>query len=184
MRLEIPTTPLVSTSWLAAHLDNPQLRIIDIRGQLRPLSSSSPQCRAERAAYEAGHIPGALFIDWMRDILDQDEPIPARIGSVEQLTALFGNLGIRRSTLVVAYDHTGGAFAGLLRWVLYSLGHDAIRLLDGGFSRWCAEGRPLSTEQPFVLPAAFAPVPRATLRHAPYRAAESAEIGRGHFTQN
>jgi thiosulfate/3-mercaptopyruvate sulfurtransferase len=132
---------LVSTAWLAAHLDEPAVRVVDVRGKVLP-PGSKPRYLAKRADYEAAHVPGAVFVDWTLDIVDPDDPVPMQVASPEAFAAAMTALGIGDDTLVVAYDDYDHIFAGRLAWALRYYGHDAVRILDGGWSRWFAEGRP------------------------------------------
>ena len=155
---------LVSTDWLAEHLDDPSLRIVDIRGYVKKRDLGNGRQEAEylaaRDEYDEAHIPGAVYIDWIRDITDPEDPVPVQIAPPDRFTALMGSLGIGDDTHVVVYDHAGGQFATRLWWALTYYGHDHVSVLDGGFRKWTAEGRPITAEVPDPGPAAFAPRPR------------------------
>ena len=155
---------LVSTDWLAEHLDDPNLRIVDIRGYVKKRDVGNGRQEAEylaaRDEYDEAHIPGAVYIDWIRDITDHEDPVPVQIAPPDRFTALMGSLGIGDDTRVVVYDHAGGQFATRLWWALTYYGHDHVSVLDGGFRKWTAEGRPITAEVPAPGPAAFAPRPR------------------------
>jgi thiosulfate/3-mercaptopyruvate sulfurtransferase len=122
---------------------------------------------AARADYEAGHLPGAHFVDWTVDIVDPDDPVPVQVAPPERLSALFGRLGLTPATHVVVYDGAGSTLATRLWWVFTYAGHDRVSVLDGGFARWTAEGRPVTTETPAVsptdYPVAIRPERRATV---------------------
>jgi thiosulfate/3-mercaptopyruvate sulfurtransferase len=154
---------LVSTGWLAQNLGAPGVRVVDIRGQVRP-PGTQPRYVASRGDYDAGHVPGAVFVDWTRDIVDPDDPVPAQIAAPDAFAAKMGELGIGDDTLVVAYDDHDHIFAGRLAWALRYYGHDAVRILDGGWTRWIAEGRPTSRDVPSPVPARFGAHPRPALR--------------------
>lgn len=162
--LDLPPGPLVSTEWLAQHLDDPQVRIVDIRGTVLPPEMPKPHYFPKREEYEAGHIPGAVFVDWTRDIIDPDDPVPAQIAPPERYAAQMSALGIGDDTLVVAYDDYYSIFAGRLLWTLRYYGHDAVRVLNGGWLKWLAEGRPVSRDIPTYPPATFTPRPRPEMR--------------------
>ncbi|MDQ4083663.1 MAG: sulfurtransferase [Actinomycetota bacterium] len=155
---------LVSTDWLAEHPDDPSLRIVDIRGYVKKRDLGNGRQEAEylaaRDEYDEAHIPGAVYIDWIRDITDPEDPVPVQIAPPDRFTALMGSLGIGDDTHVVVYDHAGGQFATRLWWALTYYGHDRVSVLDGGFRKWTAEGRPFTAEVPDPGPAAFAPRPR------------------------
>jgi thiosulfate/3-mercaptopyruvate sulfurtransferase len=154
---------LVSTEWLAARLADPGLRIVDIRGKVLP-PGSKPRYFPKREDYDASHIPGAAFVDWTRDIVDPLDPVHAQIAQPAAFAATMGALGIGDATLAVTYDDYDHIFAGRLAWALRYYGHDAVRVLDGGWTRWVAEGRPTTSEVPSPAPAAFTARPRPALR--------------------
>ena len=153
-------TVLVSTEWLAAHLHDPGVRVVDIRGQVRP-PGSHPRYVPKREDYDAGHVPGAVFVDWTRDIVDPLDPVPAQIAQPDAFAAKMGELGVDDDTLVVVYDDHDHIFSGRLAWALRYYGHAAVRVLDGGWGRWVAEGRPTSSEVPRPAQARFSAAPAA-----------------------
>lgn len=154
---------LVSTDWLAAHLDDPAVVVLDVRGKVLP-PGSVPRYVPKRAEYDASHVPGAAFVDWTRDIVDLADPVPVQVAPPAVFAAAMGALGVGDGTTVVAYDDYDHAFAGRLVWALRFHGHDAVRVLDGGWTRWVAEGRPTTSDKPTRAPAAFTPRPRLALR--------------------
>lgn len=122
--------------------------------------------RQGREAYRAGHIPGAIFLDVETDLA---APGGARGGPLGrhpwpgpvQVAEVMGRAGISGSTRVVAYDDQSGATAARLWYLLRAYGHDAVAVLDGGITKWKAEGRPLETgDAPSPVPATFVPRPR------------------------
>jgi thiosulfate/3-mercaptopyruvate sulfurtransferase len=163
--LFMPThEPLVSTDWLAEHLDHPKLRVLDIRGYVstRPVEPGVEEAayRGAPEEYEAGHIPGAVFVDWTRDIIDPDDPVPAQLARPEQFAKAMGERGVGDETHVVAVDHMGGQFATRLWWALRAYGHDAVSVLDGGMNRWAEEGRAVESGPVAVGPQTFTPKAR------------------------
>jgi thiosulfate/3-mercaptopyruvate sulfurtransferase len=160
--------PLVQTEWLAENLDDPDLRVVDIRGYVKKRVLGNGRQAAEylaaRDEYEEAHVPGAVYIDWTRDITDPDDPVPAQVAPPERFAALMGSLGIGDSTHAVVYDHTGGQFATRLWWALTYYGHDRVSVLDGGWKKWTAEGHPITAEVPDPHPATFTPRPRSERR--------------------
>jgi thiosulfate/3-mercaptopyruvate sulfurtransferase len=155
--------PLVSTEWLAAHLRDRDLRIVDVRWYLDPK-------RVGRDAYAAGHLPGAVFLDIDRDLAG---PGGARGGVLgrhpwppaEQVERVMSAAGIADDTAVVAYDDQAGAVAARLWYVLRAYGHLRAAVLDGGIVKWQAQGRPLETADVHVAPARFRarPIPGRVL---------------------
>jgi len=159
---------LVTTEWLQAHLDDPRIRVVDIRGYVRTADLGDGVQAAEYVGaldeYDAGHIPGAVFVDWTTDITDPDHPIKAQIAPPERFASAMEERGIGDETDVVVVDHSGGHFATRLWWALRYYGHDRVAILDGGFARWVAEGWPVSTEIPSIALGRFTPKPRPELR--------------------
>ncbi|HXG24768.1 MAG TPA: sulfurtransferase, partial [Chthonomonadales bacterium] len=160
---------LVETEWLAAHLDDPAIRVVDMRGYVRtetaPDGFQTAKYTGARDEYEQAHIPGAVYLDWTTDIVDPDDPVPAQVAPPERIARVLGAAGIGDDTLVVAYDHhPASQFATRLWWVLKYYGHDQVRVLNGGWNRWIAEGRPVTSERTLVSPATFTPRPRPELR--------------------
>lgn len=139
--------PLVSAPWLAAHLA--EVRIVDVRWYL--------DGRSGRAAYEAGHLPGAVWLDIDTELSEPASPQAGRhpLPSPERFAAALGGVGIAPGTPVVAYDDAGGSIAARLWWLLDALGEPAA-VLDGGLGAW--QG-PQTTEVPDVAPVARAPRP-------------------------
>jgi len=160
--------PLVTTDWLADHLKDRGLRVVDIRGYVKKTDLGGGRQRAEylaaRDEYDETHIPGAIYVDWTSDITDPDDPVPVQVAPPGRFAELMGSLGIGDDTHVVVYDHAGGQFATRLWWALTYYGHDAISVLDGGWSKWTAEGRPTTTEVPEPEPAVFTPEIRSAWR--------------------
>jgi thiosulfate/3-mercaptopyruvate sulfurtransferase len=159
-------TLLVSTQWLHDHLADPDLRIVDIRGHVLPPTEPLPHYYNHRADYETSHIPGAVFVDWVREITDPADPQHAQIAKADRYAAVMSRLGIGTQTQVVAYDDAKGMFAARLWWSLNYYGHTRVAVLDGGWDKWVAEGRPLSAVVPSVAPAAFTAVPNAAIHRS------------------
>ena len=146
----MPYSTLVSTRELARHLGDPGWVIVDCRHEL-----ADPD--AGERAYRAGHLPGAVFLHLDRDLSGTKNGRNGRhpLPEIAVLATTLGRAGIGASTQVVAYDQNSGAWAARLWWLLHWLGHEAAAVLDGGFDRWFAEGRPLSSETPAARPARF-----------------------------
>ena len=155
---------LVTTDWLADHLEDENFRVVDIRGYVKKTDLGRGRQRADylpaREEYDGAHVPGAVYVDWTRDITDPDDPVTAQVAPPERFAALMDSLGIGDETHVVVYDHSGGQFATRLWWALTLYGHDRVSVLDGGWKKWKAEGRPTTTEVPEPEPATFTPRPR------------------------
>jgi len=159
---------LVETSWLAKHLQDPDLRIVDMRGYVRTVEKDGIQEAhyvGARDEYEQSHIPGAVYIDWTRDIVDLDDIIKAQIALSEKFSQVMGRIGISDQHLVVAYDaHPASQFATRLWWALKYYGHNKVVVLNGGFPKWQRENLPLNTTIPTYPYATFTPVLQPELR--------------------
>jgi thiosulfate/3-mercaptopyruvate sulfurtransferase len=130
---------LVSTAWLVAHLDEPGIRVVDARW--------GPDGAGWRA-YEAGHLPGAAHVDWERDLAAGAPDNRYRMAAPEIVAERLGRLGIGDGRLVIAYADAAHGGPYRLWWVMRRLGHASVRVLDGGWQRWLAEGRPISRAVP------------------------------------
>ncbi len=133
---------LVSTDWLAANLSDPALRILDCTVHLRP-SPAGYSIESGRANYEAGHIPGAVFVDLLRDLSNPDIDLPMMMPPVAQFAAVLGEAGVDDGTRVVVYSSGAPMWATRLWWMLRASGFDQAAVLDGGFAKWRAEERPV-----------------------------------------
>ncbi|MCY4018534.1 MAG: sulfurtransferase [Chloroflexi bacterium] len=156
-------SPLVNSAWLEAHLDDRDLRIIDIRGKVLPPTAPPPHYISDRAAYEAAHIPGAVYVDWVVDIVEPGSP-SNDIAAPSRFSGLMRRLGISNGDLVVVYDDAASMFAARMRWCLLYYGHDNVRILDGGWQKWTAEGRPTEDALPTARPGTFSPAINARLK--------------------
>jgi thiosulfate/3-mercaptopyruvate sulfurtransferase len=159
---------VVSTDWLAAHLNDPNVRVVDMRGYVvtRQVAPGVEQAdyRGSRDEYLAAHIPGAVYIDWTSDIIDPEDPVPVQIAPSERFAEAMAARGIGDETCVIAVDHMGGQFATRLWWALCYYGHDKARVLDGGWNAWVNEGRAVDAGETAVARAVFTARPRAGLR--------------------
>lgn len=159
---------LVETTWLVEHLDDPHLRIVDMRGYVRTVEHDGvqeAQYVGARDEYEHAHIPGALYIDWSSDIVDHDDEIEAQIAPPRLFAQVMERLGIGDQHLVVAYDaHPASQFATRLWWALQYYGHDQVVVLNGGLTKWQRENLPLTDVIPQYPPATFTPAVRPELR--------------------
>jgi thiosulfate/3-mercaptopyruvate sulfurtransferase len=155
---------LATTEWLAAHLEDPSVRVVDMRYYVRVSSDGSFRPESGVKTYMEGHIPGAVFVDFASDIADPDDDIPLNILSLDRFEALMGRLGINDETTVVVYDDSGGTWAARLWWALRYYGHDDVKVLNGGITKWSAEGRPLESNIPVPAATTFRAQVRPELR--------------------
>jgi thiosulfate/3-mercaptopyruvate sulfurtransferase len=158
-QLHVPDGPLVTGEWLEQHLDHPRLRIIDVRG--RHPSSTLPH--AKRAEFGAGHIPGAVFVDWEHDFVDRTNPVPVQVAGGDAFAQRAGELGISDGDLVITYDDYYGIFAARVAWAFRYHGAES-RVLDGGWTTWQEQGRAISNEAGEPAGAEFTSRARPRLR--------------------
>lgn len=149
-------SPLVTTDWLERRLDERDIRIVELRGKVLPPTEPPPHYFTDRVGYEKAHIPNAVFVDWQVDIVEPGSP-SNDVAAPERFAALMGALGIGNDTTVVIYDNAASMFACRLRWTLRYYGHENVFILDGGWDKWRAEGRPVSADRPQVETSKFAP---------------------------
>ena len=144
--------PIVTPEWLEAHLDDPSVRVVDVRGYVvaRPVAPGVEEADYKGAPeeYAASHIPGAVYVDWTRDIVDLDDPVKAQVAKPGAFAEAMAARGIGDETHVVAVDHMGGQYATRLWWALAYHGHDRVSVLQGGWNRWVEEGRPTGRAGP------------------------------------
>lgn len=130
-----PDDPIVSTSWLASHIDAPDVRVVDASWHLPSAG------RDARAEYEACHIPGAVFFD-IDAISDPHSPLPHMAPSPEMFASRVRKLGLGDGVRIVVYDSSGIFSAPRAWWLFRLMGHEDVVVLDGGMKAWLAEGRP------------------------------------------
>ncbi|HHY57063.1 MAG TPA: sulfurtransferase [Chloroflexi bacterium] len=122
---------LVSTEWVAAHLDDPTIRLVESNEDI--------------LLYDVGHIPGAVKVDWHADLND---PIERDYINETQFAALMARLGIANDTTVIFYGDKNNWWATYAYWVFQLFGHTNAKIMDGGRMKWVAEGRPMTRDVP------------------------------------
>jgi thiosulfate/3-mercaptopyruvate sulfurtransferase len=122
---------LVDTEWAAQHINDPKVRFVEVN--------------VDVAAYDSGHMPGAVGWHWKNDL---ETPIRRNVADRDQIQDLLARAGISPDTTVVLYGDSSNWFAAYAFWLLKYHGHKDVRLLNGGRQKWQAEGRPSSTERP------------------------------------
>src|SRR5580658_10310333 len=140
--------PLVSTDWLAAHIDDPKVRIIDATFKLPgmlPLPIDD---------YLAAHIPGAVFFD-VDAVSDHGNPNPHMYPEAAQFARDVAALGISTGETVVAYDSGSWVAAPRVWWMFLSFGYRNVKVLDGGLKKWLREGRPTHSGKVTAKPGKF-----------------------------
>jgi len=137
--------PLITPDALAARLDDPRLRLLDVRWWLTDL----PRGRRD---YLAGHLPGAVWVDLDTDLAARTGPGRHPLPDPADFAARMAELGVADNMDVVVYDDASGMIAARVWWMLEDLGHRSVRVLDGGFVAWTAAGLPVTTEIPTPPP--------------------------------
>ncbi len=142
------TDALVSTEWVAQRLGQPGLRVVE--------------ASLDREAYALGHLPGALMVDWKRELIENEDESSGLVIDPERFAALARKLGLRRDDAIVFYGDKGGRHATRALWTFEYYRHPgALHFMDGGRERWQREGRPLTAEVPALAVSDY-PVPEAT----------------------
>jgi thiosulfate/3-mercaptopyruvate sulfurtransferase len=140
--------PLVSTEWLAKHLGEPGLRVLDGSWHMPQLK------RDPRAEFAQAHVPGAVFFD-IDAIADHATDLPHMLPDAAAFARAVGALGVGTGDRVVVYDVHGVVSAARVWWTFRVFGHDAVAVLDGGLRKWRAEGRPVESGAASPAPRAF-----------------------------
>jgi thiosulfate/3-mercaptopyruvate sulfurtransferase len=131
---------LVATEWLAAHLQDANIRIVDCDN---------------RDAYRRAHIPSAITFRGHHYLKEKEGAL--YIMGPEQFAETMSALGIGNDTLVIAYDSFSGLYAARFWWALHYYGHTQVKVLNGGWDKWMAEGRPVTMVEPLPSKASFSP---------------------------
>lgn len=141
--LDSDAKTLVSTDWLAQHLRDPDLRVLDASWYL-PAAERDP-----KAEYEAAHIPGARFFD-IDDISDHRSDLPHMAPPPEKFISRMRKMGVGDGHQVVVYDGAGLFSAARVWWLFRLMGKTDVAVLDGGFPKWQSEGRPVEDLPPMI----------------------------------
>ncbi len=141
---------LVSTAWVAEHLDDLGIRLLEVD--------------VDTAAYESGHLPNAVGINWHTQLSD---PIRRDIPTPEAWARLLGQAGVTPQTRLVFYGDNNNWFAAFAYWIAKMYGHRDAALMNGGRKKWELEGRPFTTEPPRIRPTTY-PVPEPDLSYRAY----------------
>jgi thiosulfate/3-mercaptopyruvate sulfurtransferase len=142
------TDPLVSTKWLADHLHDKKVKVVDASFKMPGILP------LPKEDYERAHIPGAVFFD-VDAVSDHANPLPHMFPDAEQFGRDVGALGVSNADTVVVYDSGGWVAAPRAWWMFLSFGHDKVRVLDGGLKKWMAEGHPVQGGNKMIKPATF-----------------------------
>jgi thiosulfate/3-mercaptopyruvate sulfurtransferase len=151
-RADLPW-PLVETDWLGDEIGHDDMRIVDCSVVMKTLADGSYTFVGARDDWLAGHIPGSTFVDVLTELKDHANPLPNMLPPAEAFAATMSKLGIADGTRVVLYDRSNHAWAARVWWMLRVYGFDDASVLNGGWRKWAAEGRP-SSQDPDSYPAA------------------------------
>lgn len=157
---------LISTTWLANHLDDPNLRLFECTTHLRPVDPKAGipyRPEAGHADYAEGHIPGAGFLDLPGELSDPDGNTAFTMPSAERFAEVMSRNGVGETSRVVVYSRGRVMWATRAWWMFRVMGFDQVAVLDGGFEAWLAEGRPVRNDVPAHAPARFVARPRPEL---------------------
>ena len=143
---------LVSTEWVAAHLDDPKIRLVESNEDV--------------LLYDVGHIPGAVKIDWHTDLND---PVVRDYINKEQFEALMSRLGIGNDTTVIFYGDKNNWWATYAFWVFQLFGHTDAKVMDGGRVKWLAEGRTMTRDLPTYSPTSYVAQARSDSKMRAFR---------------
>lgn len=146
---------LVETDWLAAHLTDADLRILDCTVFLHPDPAGGYRIESGRDAWAHGHIPGSGFADLITDLSDRDSRLRFMMPPAGQFAEAMSRYGVGEGTRVVLYDANMNMWAARVWWMLRAFGFDNAAVLNGGWRKWTKEGRPVSTAPPTYPPARF-----------------------------
>jgi len=137
----LPENRLISTDWLADHLQTEKLRIVDMRSDIKD--------------YWAGHIPGAVYFH-VEALRLADHRVPVKLTQPGILAAMLGEMGIYRDTAVIIYSEGGDSKAPYLLWALDYLGHKQVGIQDGGYGKWKQEKKKVTQDYPTIEPVVYA----------------------------
>ncbi len=137
---------LVSTEWLSAHLNDPKVRILDPSTLLPPKPDFSLyDVVPAREDFEKGHIPNAVFVDMEHELSTPHPQLHFMLPDAHTFANAMSRYGVSDDSFVVTYSTTSHWWATRLWWMLKVFGHEQVAVLDGGFQKWQAEGRPIET---------------------------------------
>jgi thiosulfate/3-mercaptopyruvate sulfurtransferase len=158
----VPT--LVEPEWLEARLDEPDLRILDCTIHLSfDAETGDRRSESARSDWERGHVPGSAYVNLEDELTAEDPDYPYQRPSPERFADAMESVGVGDDSRVVLYDAAGNTWAARVWWMLRAFGFDRAGVLDGGWDRWTAEDRPVSTDPPAECAVTFTADPRPEL---------------------
>jgi thiosulfate/3-mercaptopyruvate sulfurtransferase len=154
---------LVETTELVQKLTDSCIRVLDCAVVMLPTSDGGYAFRPGREEYHSGHIPGAVFVDVLGELSDKRSTLPMMMPPIDEFAETMAKHGAGEGTRVVLYDRGNHAWAARVWWMLRVAGFDDAAVLNGGFQKWVAEGRPVSKEPGKYPRGNFRPGPRPEL---------------------
>jgi thiosulfate/3-mercaptopyruvate sulfurtransferase len=154
---------LVETEWLAQHLDDPAVRVLECTVYLHPKPDKGFRAESGRAKWAEGHIPGSGFADLIEDLSDRTSPLMYMMPPAAQFAAAMGRYGVGDGVRVVLYDRVVNMWAARVWWMLRAFGFENAAVLNGGWKKWTVEGRPVATDDGARPPRTFVPRSRPEL---------------------
>jgi thiosulfate/3-mercaptopyruvate sulfurtransferase len=151
---------LVETGWLEEHLDDPDVRVLECTTILRRGDDGRLHASSARETWAESHIPGSAFADLPRDLSNRDTDLRFMLPPAEQFAEAMSEYGVGEGKQVVLYDRAAGMWAARIWWMLRAFGFDEAAILDGGWKKWTAEGRPVSSDASRYPAANFVAQPR------------------------
>ena len=137
------TSPLVSTQWLADHLGADELVVLDASVHTAGAGRDTRWTTAEASYEQDGHVPGARYADLVEAFSAPGSDLPFTRPDVERFEAAARRLGVTNDSTVIVYDDSVSEWSARLWWIFRSFGFDSVAVLDGGFTKWRGEGRPV-----------------------------------------
>jgi thiosulfate/3-mercaptopyruvate sulfurtransferase len=155
---------LVETEWLAEHLDDPRVRVLECTVYLHPVDGPGGyRVESGRARWAQGHIPGAGFVDLQEELSDPRSSLRFTMPPASQFARAMSRHGVGDGVRVVLYDRFVNMWAARVWWMLRAFGFDDAAVLDGGWKKWTREGRPVATDDGTRPPRPFDARPRPAL---------------------
>jgi len=139
---------LVETDWMAKHLDDPEVRLLECNVFLHPAPDMPGGFAVEsgRAKWAEGHIPGAGFVDLQEELSDRTSKLRFMMPPAAQFAEAMGRAGVGDGVRVILYDRAVNMWAARIWWMLRAFGFDNAAVLNGGFKKWTVEGRPVASD--------------------------------------
>jgi len=155
---------LVETDWLAKHLDDPGVRVLECTVYLQPADvPGGYRVESGRAKWAEGHLPGAGFVDLQEELSDRTSKLRFMMPPAAQFAEAMGRAGVGDGVRVILYDRAVNMWAARIWWMLRAFGFDEAAVLNGGFRKWSVEGRPIATDAGARPARTFTPRPRPAL---------------------